>query len=52
MIDESSWQWPEVFNWLQTAGNVERHELITVSQDYCPACSGSGQSPRPTQCQR
>ena len=27
MIDESSWQWPEVFNWLQTAGNVEHHEM-------------------------
>ena len=27
VIDESSWQWPEVFNWLQTAGNVERHEM-------------------------
>ena len=28
VIDESSWQWPEVFNWLQTAGNVSRHEMI------------------------
>ena len=27
VIDESSWRWPEVFNWLQTAGNVERHEM-------------------------
>ena len=27
VIDESSWQWPEVFNWLQTAGNVSRHEM-------------------------
>ncbi|MCR2307114.1 AIR synthase-related protein, partial [Salmonella enterica] len=27
VIDESSWQWPEVFNWLQPAGNVERHEM-------------------------
>ncbi|WP_140919957.1 phosphoribosylformylglycinamidine cyclo-ligase [Limnobaculum xujianqingii] len=26
-IDESSWQWPEVFNWLQQAGNVSRHEM-------------------------
>ena len=27
VIDESSWQWPAVFNWLQTAGNVSRHEM-------------------------
>jgi phosphoribosylformylglycinamidine cyclo-ligase len=27
VIDESSWQWPEVFNWLQQAGNVTRHEM-------------------------
>ena len=27
MIDESSWQWPAVFNWLQDAGNVSRHEM-------------------------
>nr|WP_219606702.1 MULTISPECIES: phosphoribosylformylglycinamidine cyclo-ligase [Pectobacterium] len=26
-IDESSWQWPAVFNWLQQAGNVSRHEM-------------------------
>lgn len=27
VIDESSWQWPCVFNWLQQAGNVARHEM-------------------------
>ena len=27
VIDESSWQWPAVFNWLQTAGNVSQHEM-------------------------
>ncbi|MDU3302509.1 MAG: AIR synthase-related protein, partial [Enterobacter ludwigii] len=27
VIDESSWQWPSVFNWLQTAGNVISHEM-------------------------
>jgi phosphoribosylformylglycinamidine cyclo-ligase len=27
IIDESSWQWPDVFTWLQTAGNVSRHEM-------------------------
>ncbi|KAA8726030.1 phosphoribosylformylglycinamidine cyclo-ligase [Ewingella americana] len=27
VIDEASWQWPDVFNWLQTAGNVSRHEM-------------------------
>lgn len=26
-IDESSWQWPAVFDWLQTAGSVSRHEM-------------------------
>lgn len=27
VIDENSWQWPDVFNWLQQAGNVSRHEM-------------------------
>ncbi|TCV91947.1 phosphoribosylformylglycinamidine cyclo-ligase [Biostraticola tofi] len=27
VIDESSWQWPAVFNWLQQAGNISRHEM-------------------------
>ena len=27
VIDASSWQWPEVFNWLQTAGTVSSHEM-------------------------
>ena len=27
VIDEASWQWPAVFNWLQQAGNVSRHEM-------------------------
>ena len=26
-IDESSWQWPDVFNWLQQAGNVSSYEM-------------------------
>ena len=26
-IDTSSWQWPEVFRWLQSQGNVEIHEM-------------------------
>ncbi|TNG89844.1 phosphoribosylformylglycinamidine cyclo-ligase [Pasteurellaceae bacterium USgator11] len=26
-IQESSWQWPAVFNWLQQQGNIERHEM-------------------------
>lgn len=26
-IDESSWKWPDVFNWLQQAGNVSRYEM-------------------------
>lgn len=27
VIEESSWQWPAVFGWLQQAGNVSRHEM-------------------------
>ncbi|CAI1068698.1 Phosphoribosylformylglycinamidine cyclo-ligase [Serratia quinivorans] len=27
VIDESSWQWPAVFNWLQQTGNVSLHEM-------------------------
>ncbi|CAK9885600.1 MAG: Phosphoribosylformylglycinamidine cyclo-ligase [Candidatus Erwinia impunctatus] len=27
VIDESSWQWPEIFTWLQQAGNVSRFEM-------------------------
>ncbi|XOV78226.1 MAG: phosphoribosylformylglycinamidine cyclo-ligase [Aestuariibacter sp.] len=26
-IDGNSWQWPEIFNWLQESGNVETHEM-------------------------
>ena len=27
IIDESSWQWPPIFDWLQQAGQIERHEM-------------------------
>ncbi len=27
VIDGNSWQWPEIFNWLQTQGNVEQYEM-------------------------
>ncbi|MFM2482307.1 phosphoribosylformylglycinamidine cyclo-ligase [Celerinatantimonas sp. YJH-8] len=27
VIDESSWQWPEIFHWLQENGNVSREEM-------------------------
>lgn len=27
VIDGKSWNWPEVFNWLQKNGNVDRHEM-------------------------
>ncbi|MCE0556778.1 phosphoribosylformylglycinamidine cyclo-ligase [Motilimonas sp. 1_MG-2023] len=27
VIDGSSWQWPEIFNWLQENGNVETEEM-------------------------
>ncbi|WP_038913413.1 phosphoribosylformylglycinamidine cyclo-ligase [Dickeya zeae] len=26
-LEESSWQWPSVFQWLQQNGNVSRHEM-------------------------
>lgn len=28
VIEQNSWQWPEVFSWLQEAGNVETHEML------------------------
>lgn len=27
VLEESSWQWPAIFHWLQQAGNVSRHEM-------------------------
>jgi len=27
VVDESSWQWPQVFDWLQEHGNVAREEM-------------------------
>ena len=27
IINEASWQWPAIFDWLQKAGNVSRHEM-------------------------
>ena len=27
VINENSWQWPEIFNWLQEQGNITRHEM-------------------------
>ncbi len=27
VVDESSWQWPEIFNWLQEKGNITEHEM-------------------------
>ena len=27
VIDGKSWQWPEIFNWLQKNGNVDRREM-------------------------
>ncbi|MCW9709388.1 phosphoribosylformylglycinamidine cyclo-ligase [Avibacterium sp. 21-586] len=45
VIDESSWQWPAIFNWLQEQGNIDRYEMyrtfncgvgmiIALPQDY------------------
>lgn len=30
LIDMDSWQWPEVFAWLQQAGNIEQREMLTT----------------------
>ncbi|KGJ88726.1 phosphoribosylformylglycinamidine cyclo-ligase [Thalassotalea sp. ND16A] len=27
VVDGSSWQWPEIFNWLQQKGNITTHEM-------------------------
>ena len=27
VVDTSSWQWPEIFHWLQTQGNVATSEM-------------------------
>uniref|UniRef100_UPI0020C74740 AIR synthase-related protein n=1 Tax=Pantoea sp. GbtcB22 TaxID=2824767 RepID=UPI0020C74740 len=27
VLEESSWQWPSVFSWMQQAGNVSRHDM-------------------------
>lgn len=27
IINENSWQWPEIFNWLQSNGNITTHEM-------------------------
>ena len=30
LIDTDSWQWPDVFAWLQQAGNIEQREMLTT----------------------
>ena len=30
LIDVSSWQWPDVFSWLQQAGNIATEEMYTT----------------------
>ena len=27
VVDESSWQWPELFNWMMSTANIERDEM-------------------------
>ncbi|WDE07350.1 phosphoribosylformylglycinamidine cyclo-ligase [Thalassomonas viridans] len=27
MINKASWQWPQIFNWLQEKGNISEHEM-------------------------
>jgi len=27
VVEEKSWQWPEIFNWLQSNGNISDHEM-------------------------
>jgi phosphoribosylformylglycinamidine cyclo-ligase len=41
VIDESSWQWPSVFNWLQTAGNVSSMKCtvpLTAASAWLSPC--------------
>jgi phosphoribosylformylglycinamidine cyclo-ligase len=30
LIDTDSWEWPDVFAWLQQAGNIEQREMLTT----------------------
>ena len=30
LIDIDAWQWPEIFSWLQQAGNIEQTEMLTT----------------------
>ena len=30
LIDTDSWQWPDVFAWLQQAGNIDQREMLTT----------------------
>ena len=38
VIDESSWQWPDVFNWLQQAGNRHHGERLSRARPVAGAC--------------
>jgi phosphoribosylformylglycinamidine cyclo-ligase len=28
VIDQSSWDWPPIFDWLQTTGGIEKAEML------------------------
>jgi phosphoribosylformylglycinamidine cyclo-ligase len=48
-IDTASWQWPEIFNWLQEKGNVETREMYRtfncgVGMVLCVAKSDAGKA--------
>ena len=30
LIDTDAWQWPEIFSWLQQAGNVDEQEMLST----------------------
>ena len=30
LIDMDSWHWPDVFSWLQQAGNIAEREMLTT----------------------
>ena len=30
LIDIYAWHWPEIFSWLQQAGNIEQTEMLTT----------------------
>ena len=60
LIELDSWQWPDVFSWMQQAGNIEQQEMLTtfncgigfvlvvnaaVAGEVCQALTDAGEQP-------